>query len=287
MDRTKPWVAVALVLAVASCTGGGIGPGPRGPSPERAPTEAARGYPGFDTSLYPGDDAMRAWRTTSPYRWVGYYLQAPCHRDASWVGRRTALEAMGWGTAVLYVGQQAWEGVPDPDPADSVAANRPLICSRTLLADSTGRRDADDAIARAAADGFPRGTVIFLDVEPVSAVSAPLREYYRAWTRQVAADGRYAPGLYAHRRNASEILADMRAVVADAGVSVAPRSVELWLAAPDSDFSLVRAPGESGSADAAVWQGRLTFDETWGGVRLRIDANVADSPAPSAPRGGS
>jgi len=40
---------------------------------------------GFDTFAYPGDDAMHAWATADkPYRWVGYYLSAPCHSDSSW-----------------------------------------------------------------------------------------------------------------------------------------------------------------------------------------------------------
>lgn len=280
----------AIFLAfTAACSGTGPS-GTAVPAPAPAPAPApvqARGFPGFDTSRYPGDDAMRTWRTASPYRWVGYYLPAPCHRDASWTGKRAALDAMGWGTAVLYVGQQAWEGSPDREPGDSTSAGRPIICSRTLLTDSIGTRDADDAIARAAAEGFARGTVIFLDIEPVTTVSDALRSYYRAWTRRVATDGRYRPGLYAHRRNASEISNDMRAIVGDAGATMAQRGVPLWLASPSADFSLVQAPGESGTSGASIWQGRLTFDETWAGVRLRIDANVADSPSPSAPGSGS
>ena len=35
-------------------------------------------YLGFDTGTYPGDKAMRAWRTgNSPYSWTGYYLAEP------------------------------------------------------------------------------------------------------------------------------------------------------------------------------------------------------------------
>jgi hypothetical protein len=285
MHKPTLGVLAVLISLATACSSPGAGPGTAAPA---AAPVAARGFPGFDTALYPGDDAMRTWRTASPYRWVGYYLPAPCHRDASWSGKRATLEAMGWGTAVIYVGQQAWEGVPDREPADSAAASRPIICSRTLLTDSTGRRDADDAIARASADGFPRGSVIFLDIEPVSTVSDALRSYYRAWTRRVAQDGRYRPGLYAHRRNSADILGDMRGVLVDAGAQVAssPFDIPLWLAAPSSEFSLVQAPGESGAGAVSIWQGRLTFDEAWAGVKLRIDANVADSPSPSAPRSG-
>lgn len=277
MQSLKLSLAASLLALAAACSGT--------PAAGSAAPEAARGFPGFDTSLYPGDQALRTWRTSSPYRWVGYYLPAPCHRDASWSGKRSTLEAMGWGTAVIYVGQQAWEGTPDRSPGDSAAANRPIICSRTLLSDSTGRANADDAISRTAADGFPRGTVIFLDIEPMTAVSPAMRAYYTAWTKRVVEDGRYRAGLYAHRRNAIEIHGHMRAVSADAGASMAEltATVPLWLAAPTGDFSLVQAPREAGLDAASIWQGRLTFDETWGGVRLRIDSNVADSPSPSAP----
>src|SRR5205085_3973328 len=68
---------------------------------------------GFDTFAYPGDDAMHAWLTADkPYRWVGYYLSAPCHSDDSWEGKRQTLTEMGWGMAVIYVGQQTWGRTP-------------------------------------------------------------------------------------------------------------------------------------------------------------------------------
>src|SRR4051812_17477657 len=57
-------------------------------------------YMGFDTGDYPGDDAMRAWRTgDSPYHWTGYYMPSPCHRDEGWSGKRETLTQMGYGLA--------------------------------------------------------------------------------------------------------------------------------------------------------------------------------------------
>src|SRR5437660_10294649 len=47
-----------------------------------------RQYLGFDTNIYPGDRAMSAWAKDGTYDWVGYYLEAPCHRDDSWSGKR-------------------------------------------------------------------------------------------------------------------------------------------------------------------------------------------------------
>src|SRR2546423_4010493 len=68
---------------------------------------------GFDTFAYPGDDAMHAWLTADkPYRWVGYYLSAPCHSADSWEVRRDTLFSMGWGMAGIYVRQQPRGGTP-------------------------------------------------------------------------------------------------------------------------------------------------------------------------------
>lgn len=200
------------------------------------------------------------------------------------MGTRARLEAAGWGHAILYVGQQAWEGVPDRDPADTAAAGRPIVCSRTLLTAAQGRIDADDAIAKAAAEGFARGSVIYLDIEPVSAVSPQLREYYLAWTKRLVEEGRFRPGLYAHQRNAVAIQADMLAASRDGGADMSrTMGVPLWIAAPRDGFSIVQAPQELGLVGANIWQGRVDVTESWGGVTLRIDANVADSPSPSAP----
>src|SRR2546423_4800881 len=102
------WIAATLSIVVtAACTDRSI----TGPTPIRST------HPGFDTSIYPGDAAMTAWlKPNSPYEWVGYYLQAPCHRDPSWMGKRSTLITIGWGLAVLYVGQQTFDGLPDVLP---------------------------------------------------------------------------------------------------------------------------------------------------------------------------
>lgn len=268
-DRTIRLLAAILLAAACSRAATDVG---------RAPATApARGVPGFDTALYPGDSTMRLWRTSSPYRWVGYYLPSPCHRDASWAGTRGRLEAMGWGVAVIYVGQQLWEGAPDRSPADTGA----IICSRTLLGAEQGRREAEDAIVRTRGDGFPRGTVIYLDIEPMTAITPAMRDYYRAWLERVLGEGSYRPGVYVHRRNAAEVVQDLRAVYDAAGS--APASLPVWVAAPDAGFTLQAAPAEAGLGAVRVWQGRVNVTETWGGTPLRIDANVADRPSPSAP----
>jgi hypothetical protein len=256
-----------------------------------APHPVTQSFSGFDTAIYPGDDKMRAWvKPNSPYHWVGYYLPAPCHRDASWAGKRETLVAMGWGLAVLYVGQQTWEGVPEraaradtvaprADTTQLAAVQRSITCSRTLLTAAQGTAEADDAVAKASADGFPAGTHIFLDVERMTAIPESMRDYYRAWVTRVLTDARFRPGIYAHQRNAQEIYADVRALFDAAGVRDEPA---FWVSSP-STLSPTSTPTDLGFRFARVWQAVIDARQTWNDATLRVDVNVADSPSPSTP----
>lgn len=263
--------APLLLLLAAACAPVAARPG--GPAGPRAPANV---HPGFDASVYPGEAAMRTWRQESPYRWTGYYLPSPCHRDASWSGARAALERMGWGIAVLYVGQQAFEDAP---VAGAQQPGGPVVCSRTLLSAERGRGDARDAVARASAEGFAPGTVVFLDVERMRAVPESMLAYHAAWTEELLRDGSYLPGTYAHQANAAQLFAAARAVYLAAGRADTP---PFWIAG-GTRFGLDQPPYAVGLPYARVWQGAFDVDRTWGGVRLRIDENTADRPSPSAP----
>jgi hypothetical protein len=191
------------------------------------------------------------------------------------VGTRPTLERLGWGTAVLYVGQQLWEN--DTVPGSPTGA--PVVCSRTLLTAEQGSRDAADAISRTLAEGFAPGSTVFLDVERMSRVPPEMAAYYRAWTDAVLRDGRLVPGTYAHRDNASALFALAQTSWSEAGRAGTP---PFWIAG-GGGFSLDARPFASGFAFAAVWQGVLDADRTWGGVSLRVDENVANRASPSAP----
>ena len=266
---------------------------------------------GFDTFAYPGDDAMQAWLTASkPYRWVGYYLQAPCHRDDSWMGKRETLANMGWGMAVIYVGQQTWGRTP----GQKVTVTRYVTkrvrqvkrrngkrvvryvkkrvpvriritpraapgasCSTQLVSARRGTADANDAIAKTAGQGFANGTVIFLDIERMDRVPRAMRNYYQAWTRRVAEDGRFRPAFYAHSYNANMIYRDVKEVLQAAGITEDP---PFWIAS-SRGFAEHKDPTDVGHAFAQVWQGVLDIVETHNGVRIPIDVNVAHLPSPS------
>ncbi len=294
-----------------------------------APLDARDGregrHLGFDTYAYPGDDVMRAWRHDDvPFEWVGYYLPAPCHKGRTWMGKRARLANMGWGMAVIYVGQQTWDRTPRgyethyrtvkrtkyvskrvkvyrtvngsrvaryvtrkvavrrtvrvPVRVRVDPARRPIDdCNAQLVSGVRGRIEAVDAIGRTAAEGFPRGSVIFLDIEYMRSTPSKMREYYRAWTSQVLADGRYLPGFYAHNRNAALIYRDVKAEYARAGRVEEP---PFWISGGD-DFSTDKEPHQVGHSFAAMWQGLLDVVQEWNGHELPIDVNVAAVPDPS------
>jgi hypothetical protein len=249
-----------------------------------------RSHLGFDTNKYPGDKAMAAWKRSSNYEWVGYYLEAPCHRDHSWTGTRKRLENNGWGVAVIYVGQQTWgrrSWAPSSTTAKSSARKRRTstksvttkgaTCSSAFVSEARGVADAQDAIAKASAEGFPKGTIVFLDVEHMAVIPSRMRAYYRAWTRTMLAAGTFRPGIYSHTKNAAAIYDDVSALYAQAKVKASP---PFWVSAT-AGFSPGRMPTEVGHAFATAWQGMLNVVRTHNGVRLPIDISVANHPSPS------
>ena len=291
--------AIAAVMFVAAaCSEQGI--------TNPAPLPGAGNHPGFDTSLYPGDATMSAWvRPFSPYEWAGYYLQAPCHRDPSWMGKRAILTSMGWGLAVLYVGQQTFDGVPNiqlpfaldrridknvdslpraragimVSPSESGQLSGAVTCSRTLLTTEQGITDAIDALTKTASEGFPAGTVIFLDIEHMNAIPASMEAYYRAWVQEILADGRFKPGIYVHRDNATSVYAGVIRAYSDMG---ARGSALFWVTSP-TGFALDKDPRDVGFSFASVWQGIYEVTQTWNGATVNIDVNVATTSSPSSP----
>jgi hypothetical protein len=262
-----------LTAAAIGCGGGGESTAPI----TAPPSDTTQAFPGFDIGVYPGDGALAAWKyPASPYRWVGYYLAAPCHRDTTFVGKRATITSMGWGLAAIYVGQQDWAAMPSL--ADRAELADLVTCSATLLSTAQGASEAADAVAKMRADGFVDGSVVYLDVEYVTAVSQPLLDYYRAWVSGVLADGHYKPGVYAAKSNAPTLynvpITDPR------GVRYTP---PFWIAA-SSGFSITSRPTDVGLSFAQIWQGLFDVPQTFNGVTLRIDVDVAATPSPSAPR---
>jgi Domain of unknown function (DUF1906) len=237
---------------------------------------------GFDTHTYPGDAKMRAWKQApnAPYHWVGYYLPfAPCHDDASWRGKRKTLTDMGWGLAVVYVGQQTWNRKPrNLSPAQmATLKRRGETCSADYLSADRGVQDAIDATTKAEAESFTHGTVIFLDIERTETLPSRMRDYYKSWVATLLTDERYRPGIYVHSHNAQTVYNDVKALFLAAGVEEEPR---FWVASA-RDFSPNKTPTEVGHDFAGMWQGVIDVVRRVANVALPIDINVSNWPSPS------
>jgi hypothetical protein len=245
--------------------------------------EAQRGrHLGFDTYTYPGAEKMRAWKNApdAPYEWVGFYLPGgPCYKGTSWRGKRQELIDMGWGLAVVYVGQQTWNRrIRSLTPAQLAAQRkRGVTCNADFLSSSRGVEDGVDAISRTEAEGFPRGTVIFLDIERMERMPQQMRDYYQAWTATVLKDGRYRPGIYVHSHNAAAVYDDVTSLFRAAGLTEEPR---FWVASA-RDFSPDKMPKDVGHEFAGMWQGVIDVVRRIADVALPIDINVSSWPSPS------
>jgi len=238
---------------------------------------------GFDTHTFPGEKTMRAWKNApgAPYSWVGFYLPSPCHKDASWSGKRQLLQDMGWGLAIVYVGQQTWGKSPKPLTPDKVdrLVKSGATCNAALLGEVRGVAEGNDAIAVAQREGFAPKSIVFLDIERMEKMPASMRQYYTTWARTLLRDGRYLPGVYVHKFNAQNVYDDLKAEFVAAGVTDEPR---IWVAS-GRDFEEGKAPQDVGFAFAGVWQGMIDVAKAVADIRLPVDVNVSSWRSPSDP----
>lgn len=237
---------------------------------------------GFDTYAYPGDAKMRAWKNApnAPYHWVGFYLPgAPCNKGSSWSGKRQTLADMGWGTAVVYVGQQTWNRPPRTLTPSQLALlkRRGETCNTDFLSADRGAQEGLDAIRKTEAEGFPKGSVIFLDIERTEKMPQRMRDYYKSWVATLLTDGRFRPGIYVHSHNASVVYDDVKKLFEAAGFQEEPR---FWIASA-RDFSPDKAPTEVGHEFAGMWQGVIDVVRRVANIALPIDINVSNWRSPS------
>lgn len=225
---------------------------------------------GFDRSAYPGDAVMQSlWEATS-MAYVGVYLApAPSHADVAWVGKVPLLREMGWGFLPVYVGQQALGG-----PG-----------SHTLIPEQ-GVRDAREAAVLAATARFPRGSVIYIEIEQGGLLSGAFLDYVAEWVDEVDGNTDYWAGVYcSFVDTAAQVTAQVGAIpawvfrVRDGG----PSTVDLAQEQPPD-------PAESGFPSAVAWQYRLSLsgaiDLTWvddaGSHTLhQVDLDSSQLPDPS------
>ena len=185
--------ALLLTLSLSGCgrrapesagqevSWGAARPITQAPAIAQDPAYAGTQAVGFDRNDYPGDDTMAGLHRT--FSFTGFWLNNPPGAASnSWAGKRGVLRTQGWGFLVLFNGRL------DADIAKSGKAG-------TAPA-ALGQSDAAAAISAAQREGFPAGTIIFLDQEEGGRLLDEQAGYLLAWTEAVAASP-FKPGVYA------------------------------------------------------------------------------------------
>jgi hypothetical protein len=133
-------------------------------------------YLGFDRNIYPGDAAMPVLRKT--FAFSGYWLSPPPgEKINTWQGKRELLRSLGYGFLALYLGRDGRE------------------LKKAADATTKGTADAREAIASAKREGFPAGTIIFLDIEDGGRLEETYHRYLRVWSEQLKEAG-FRAGVY-------------------------------------------------------------------------------------------
>jgi hypothetical protein len=248
-------------------------------------------YLGFDANDYPGDDALPLLRKT--FAFTGYWLgPPPGAKTTSWLGKRSALQRQGFGFVVLWNGK----------------LQRNL--KSALDAQQKGKGDAEDASKIARQEGFPPGTLIFLDIEEGGRLSPIYHAYVKEWIDELARE-RFRAGVYCSAMPVNEGSGVTITTTKDLEDQLAGRKLVFWIfndacpPSPGCTFPQTpAAPADGGYAGASVWQyaqspRRKEFTSRCAATYANdgncyapgdmahkwfIDANVADSPDPSAPQ---
>jgi len=246
-------------------------------------TSLAQSYLGFDRNDYPGGENLKVLRQTFAY--AGYWLNnPPGEKSNSWLGKRQTIQSAGFGFLVLYNGR--------------------LYKELKRNAAAIGQSDGQPAIVAAKREGFPPGTIIFLDIEEGGRMLAEQKAYIYAWVDAVTQAGFragvYCSGIPATEERSTIITAE------DIRENAQGRDLTYWATndacppSPGCGFSAQR-PSQSGLDFVEVWQfaqsprrkdfaGQCRNYNSDGncyppGVnpasRLHVDLNTATRPDPS------
>lgn len=257
---------------------------------QTAPPTNLRNYVGFDRNEYPGDAALPVLRKS--YSFASYWLSPPPgEKTNSWVGKRDVLQAQGFGFLLLYQGRTSAHFHSKKDPIEA------------------GLADARAAAAAARREGFPEGSVIFLDVEQGGRFFDGYHAYLQSWAESLKREnfrpGIYCSGIVVDEGEGSKIIS-----ADDIHGHIGMSDVVYWVyndACPPSPgcgiLQMPPSPAASGVSYSVVWQyvrsprEKQTARHCRGyagdgncyapgdvGHKWFLDENVATTADPSAPR---
>jgi hypothetical protein len=243
----------------------------------------AQNFLGFDRNEYPGDEKLLALHET--FTFAGYWLNSPPGASAnSWAGKRAVVEKAGFGFLVLFNGKTYAQ----------LKGNE---------AEELGAADGEAAVAGVKREGFPAGTIIFLDQEEGGRLLDAQKDYLFAWMDAVSAGG-FRGGVYCSGIAAKESSGESVVTADDIRKNAGDRKIAYFVAndqcPPSPGCVLTKAPSlkDSGLDYAEVWQfvqspRRVEFTATCAqtydrdgncyppNVRVHVDIEVAAESDPS------
>jgi hypothetical protein len=210
-------------------------------NPQSHPVTNATTYLGYDRNNYPGDQNLKALRETFSY--TGFWLNhPPSAKTNTWSGKRKNLQSAGFGFLVLFNGRLFNE-------LKSVSHAKQL-----------GKSDARTAIAAARKEGFPAGTIIFLDQEQGGRMLPEQKAHIYAWVDGVTAGG-FRAGIYCSGISAAKEGGEDIVTADDIRQNAGARKIVYWVtndACPPSPGCAfpkrAPSPADSGIPFADVWQ---------------------------------
>lgn len=225
---------------------------------------------GFDTCVAPEISTMQVWWHNSPYYDANIYIGGAARAcgqpqlDANWVN---AVVNQGWNLIPTWVGPQA--------PCSIFGTK---MSADPALARIEGRTNADAALSVATEldlTGFGAQTIIYYDIEPYetgdSACHAAVTAFLDGWVARLHELGHRA-GIYGLSATAA------------LWASHANPPDDVWLAnwiyggyTPEATvWNVYGLPNDLWTDHQRIRQYTGGHLETWGGVTLNIDSNVAD-----------
>ncbi len=241
---------------------------------------------GFDRNDYPGDSNLAALRNT--FEFTGYWLNTPPGaKSNTWAGKRALVEKAGFGFVVLYNGKNYSQ-------------------LKGSEAEESGSADGLAAATAAEKEGFPPGTIIFLDQEEGGRLLPEQKDYLFAWIDAVTDNG-YHGGVYCSGIPFTEKDSGETIITAnDIRDSAGERNIVYFVAqdtcppSPGCTFK-APAPAESRIGFADIWQFAQSprrkpqtdaCSQTYNAdgscyaptLKLHVDVNAATSADPSRGR---
>ncbi len=254
------------------------------------PRNESHSFVGFDRNQYPGDGALPVLRKS--FSFASYWLSPPPgEKTNSWSGKRGVMQGQAYGFLLLYQGRTSGQL---PYKKDSIEA---------------GLADAKAAAAAARREGFPEGSVIFLDVEEGGRFFDGYHAYLRSWAESLTKE-KFRPGIYCSGIVVDEGEGSTIVSADDIRAHIGVADVVYWVyndACPPSPGCGVpqnpAAPSASGVVYATVWQyvrspkekkiarhcpGYASDGNCYGpgdaAHKWFLDENIARTADPSAPR---